>query len=67
MENHAIRTALVMCRGQFARPPGVSREAEQAAIDRGYLRFNECPLGHYKVTEAGNVFLADFASYDAGG
>ena len=58
-ERRTIVATLLRCKGQFARPPGISRAEEQDAIGRGYLRFNEC----YEITAAGRELIA---SYHAG-
>lgn len=57
-DDERLRRTLRACRGQYCRPVHVSRDEEQAAIERGYLRFHEWPAGHYQVTERGQSFLA---------
>lgn len=57
VDNVTLKYVLRRCKGQFARPAGVSSAAERAAMDAGLLVFHEWPSGHYQLTEKGRSFL----------
>lgn len=61
MDERELASIIRRCRGQFARPLGVSAKQEQAAIAAGVLRFCEWPSGHYEITEAGCDLLCSLA------
>jgi hypothetical protein len=58
LERITLEATIRRClRAKYARPINVSRIEEQAAFDRGFLRFVEYPSGHYHLTDAGREFL----------
>jgi hypothetical protein len=59
LERLVLRATLHKCKKQIARPMGVSHSEEKAAMDRGLLRFEEWPTGHYNITAAGHAFLSE--------
>lgn len=60
LRRRSIVATLLRCQGQHARPVGLSRSAEQIAVQGGYLRFNEWPMGHYQVTLKGAGLIAEY-------
>ncbi len=59
IERRSLQSTLRQCkRSSTCRPLGVSRADEQAAMQRGFLRWHEWPSGHYEVTDAGREFLS---------
>lgn len=61
MNDELLASTLRRCRGQYARPAGVTEADERACADRGLLKFYEWPSGHYQLTAAGKRFLADIS------
>lgn len=61
-EKRTLLYTVRACRGQYARPPHITREEELAAVTRGLLRFEEWPSGHYVVTSTGERLLSEGAS-----
>lgn len=59
MDDRTIARTIRRCRGQFARPAGVDQFAMDEAIERGLLRFNEWPSGHFQITERGADFISE--------
>jgi hypothetical protein len=59
MTDREIRSILIRCRGQIARPPGISDDAMRSVLNTGMLKFVEWPSGVYVVTPRGQAWLEE--------